>query len=87
MRGWPQVKSGRYEIPAQASPAHILRQLEEGRVVLEALTVVEGWTFADMRRAMEAHPSSGRRCAARTAAEVMDAIGHAGEHPGRPLLS
>ena len=29
-----------------ASPAEILRQLDEGRVVLEALTVVEGWTFA-----------------------------------------
>ena len=34
----------------------ILRQLAEGRVVLEALTVVEGSTFADMRRALEAHP-------------------------------
>src|SRR5689334_24137675 len=33
VRGWPQVKSGRYEIPPHASPAEILRQLEEGRVV------------------------------------------------------
>ncbi len=53
VRGWPQIKTGRYEIPAQASPQEILRQLAEGRVVLEALTVIEGWTFADMRRAIE----------------------------------
>ena len=56
VRGWPQIKTGRYEIPAQASPQEILRQLSEGRVVLETLTVIEGWTFADMRRAVEAHP-------------------------------
>src|SRR6185503_3789972 len=55
LRGWPRVKSGRYEIAPHASPADILRQLKEGRVVLEALTVIEGWTFADMRRAIEAH--------------------------------
>src|SRR6187549_569354 len=54
-RGWPQIKTGHYEIPAQASPQEILRQLSEGRVVLETLTVIEGWTFADMRRAIEAH--------------------------------
>src|SRR5207244_25250 len=50
VRGWPQVKTGRYEIEPHASPAEILEQLREGRVVLESLTVVEGWTFADMRR-------------------------------------
>jgi UPF0755 protein len=81
VRGWPKVKSGRYEIPAQASPAEILRQLEEGRVVLEALTIVEGWTFADMRRAIEAHPNIRVTLRGKDAAEVMAAIGHAGEHP------
>src|SRR4051794_38852226 len=29
IRGWPQVKSGRYQIPAHASPAEILQQLAE----------------------------------------------------------
>src|SRR5262245_42037058 len=36
--GSPQIKTGRYEIPAGASPDEILAQLAEGRVVLEALT-------------------------------------------------
>jgi UPF0755 protein len=81
VRGWPQVKTGRYEIPAQASPAEILRQLEEGRVVFESLTIVEGWTFADMRRAIEAHPDIRATLRGKDTAEVMAAIGHADEHP------
>lgn len=81
VRGAPQIKTGRYEIPAHASPEEILRQLAEGRVILEALTVVEGWTFADMRRVIEAHPGIRQTLKGKDTAAFMDAIGHAGEHP------
>ena len=80
-RGWPQIKTGHYEIPAGASPQEILRQLSEGRVVLEALTVIEGWTFADMRRAVEAHAQINVTLRGKDVAGIMSAIGHAGEHP------
>jgi len=79
--GWPQVKTGRYDIPAGASPDEILQQLAEGRVVLEALTVVEGWTFADMRRVVEAHPQIKVTLRGKEIPELMAAIGHPGEHP------
>src|SRR5262245_40153625 len=81
VRGWPQIKTGRYDIPAGASPADILRQLAEGRVVLETLTVVEGWTFADMRRVVEAHPQIKVTLRGKEPPELMADIGHAGEHP------
>jgi UPF0755 protein len=81
VQGWPQIKSGRYDIPAGASPNDILQQLAEGRVVLESLTVVEGWTFADMRRVVEAHPQLKVTLRGKEIPEVMAAIGHAGEHP------
>jgi UPF0755 protein len=81
IHGWPGIKTGRYEIPAGASVTGILRQLEEGRVVLETLTIVEGWTFADMRRAIEAHPHVKVTLRGKEIAEVMAAIGHPGEHP------
>ena len=80
-RGSPQIKTGHYEIPAAASPKDILRQLAEGRVVLEALTVIEGWTFADMRRAIEAHSEIRITLRGQDVASIMSAIGHAGEHP------
>lgn len=81
VRGWPQIKSGKYEIPAHATPAEIVQQLAEGRVVLESLTVVEGWTFADMRRVVEAHPAVRKTLVGMSTAELMSAIGHEGEHP------
>lgn len=81
VRGWPKIKTGRYEILAHASPQDILRQLVEGRVVLETLTVIEGWTFADMRRAVEEHPQIKVTLRGKDIASVMSAIGHPGEHP------
>jgi UPF0755 protein len=81
VHGWPQIKTGHYEIPAQASPQEILRQLAEGRVLLESLTVVEGWTFADMRRVVEAHPHVKVTLRGEEISELMTAIGHPGEHP------
>jgi UPF0755 protein len=81
VRGWPQIRTGRYEIPARATPQEIIDQLEAGRVVLETLTVIEGWTFTDMRRAIEQHPQIRATLRGKSVAEVMTAIGHAGEHP------
>jgi UPF0755 protein len=81
VRGWPQIRVGRYEIPAHATPDEILAQLEAGRVVLETLTVIEGWTFADMRRAVEQHPQIRQTLRGGSVADLMAAIGHPGEHP------
>jgi UPF0755 protein len=81
VRGAPKILSGRYEIPAEASPSEILRQLEEGRVVLETLTIIEGWTFNDMRRAIEQHPQIRVTLAGAEVADIMKAIGREGEHP------
>ena len=76
-----RIKAGNYEIPAGASPLAILEQLRAGRVILEAVTVVEGATFAELRRALETHPRIRSTQRGRTAAEVMTALGRVGEHP------
>jgi UPF0755 protein len=77
----PSVKAGDYELPAGASTARVLQLLEEGRVVLEQLTIVEGSTFADLRRALEAHPAIISTLAGQSDPQVMRAIGRAGQHP------
>jgi UPF0755 protein len=43
------VKAGRYRLVPGTPPIEILRQLIEGRVVLEKVTILEGWTFTQMR--------------------------------------
>lgn len=75
------VKAGNYDLPARATPRAILEQFTAGKVVLEQLTIVEGWTFRDMRRAMNAHPRIRKTLAKADDAAVMAAIGHADMHP------
>ena len=73
----PEVKAGTYEFPPHASPARLFEMLEQGVVVLEQLTVVEGSTFAELRRALEKHPAVLVTLRGKSDAEVMAAIGHA----------
>jgi UPF0755 protein len=77
----PNIKAGTYEFPAGASPAQVIQMLEQGSVVLEQLTVVEGSTFAEMRRALEKHPAVLVTLRGKSDAELMAAIGHANEFP------
>jgi len=77
----PRLKAGTYEIPPRASPAQVIRQLEEGAVVLEQLTVVEGSTFAQLRAALERHPAVVATLRGKSAADLMIAIGQAGQQP------
>ncbi|MBV6417754.1 MAG: Endolytic murein transglycosylase [Steroidobacteraceae bacterium] len=75
------AKAGNYDLPARATPRAILEQLHAGRVVLEQLTIVEGWTFAEMRRAVDAHPYLRHTLKDAPAAAIMQAIGHPDQNP------
>ncbi|MFO1427534.1 MAG: endolytic transglycosylase MltG [Steroidobacteraceae bacterium] len=77
----PNVRAGTYEIPPRAPASAVLEQLEAGHVVLESLTAIEGWSFAELRRAIEKHPRIKVTLRGKSDAEVMAALGHAGEHP------
>src|SRR5581483_1276393 len=52
----PRAQAGIYEIAPHASARQILEQLVQGRVLLESVTIVEGWDFAQMRQALDAQP-------------------------------
>ena len=44
-----QIKAGSYELSPGATPRILLQKLVRGEEALRALTLVEGWTFAQMR--------------------------------------
>lgn len=69
------VKAGRYRIAPGQAPVTILRQLVEGRVVLEHITIVEGWTFAQMRAALFRKSGLQRTVRDMSDAEIMRALG------------
>lgn len=77
----PRIEIGTYEVPAQASPADIILMFDQGRVVLDQMTVVEGATFADFRRELDAQPDVAHTLRGKSDAQVMSALGHAGENP------
>ena len=77
----PKVRAGTYDIPPRASALEVLARLERGEVVLESLTIVEGATFGDFRRALEAHPRVRHTLRGKSDDEVMSALGRTGLHP------
>jgi len=75
----PRLQSGSYEVPPHSSAREVLEQLISGRVVLESLTVVEGWSFAQLRVALDAHPAVAHQWRELSASQLMVALGHPGE--------
>ncbi|HZO21583.1 MAG TPA: endolytic transglycosylase MltG [Steroidobacteraceae bacterium] len=76
-----RIQAGMYEIPAAASPAQILDLFDQGKVVLEQITIIEGTTFADFRRALDHHAAVTHTLLGKSSAELMAALGHPGEAP------
>src|SRR5579883_3182596 len=77
----PRIEVGTYEVPPHASPADIVLMFEQGRVVLDQLTVIEGARFDDLRRELDAQPDIAHTLRGKSDAEVMAALGHPGENP------
>ncbi|HEY1899236.1 MAG TPA: endolytic transglycosylase MltG [Steroidobacteraceae bacterium] len=75
------IKAGDYEIDAHASASDVIEMLEEGRVLLEQLTVVEGTRFSDLRLQLASDPHVRCLLKGRTDVQVMAAIGHPGVAP------
>jgi len=52
-----QIKAGSYELKPETTPRHLLTQLVRGEFAQESLTIIEGWTFRQMRQAVDAAPN------------------------------
>src|SRR3984893_13161907 len=76
----PRVLAGTYEIAPHASPGEIIALFEQGKVVLEQLTVVEGSTCGEFVEALDQHPYVLHTLRGKSPAEVMAALGHPGVH-------
>jgi len=50
------IKAGNYEIQKGLSPLELINKLTRGNAAGLAITFVEGWTFRQMRKAIDDHP-------------------------------
>ncbi|ATD61522.1 MULTISPECIES: endolytic transglycosylase MltG [Janthinobacterium] len=51
-----KIKAGSYELKPGTTPQRLITQLARGEFAQESLTIIEGWTFKQMRMAMASHP-------------------------------
>lgn len=79
------IKAGSYEIHAGVTPLQLLEKLTRGDVSQADITVIEGWTFRQLRAALDAHPAVVHESRGMTDAEVLTRIG-AGETTAEGLF-
>jgi UPF0755 protein len=76
-----RLQVGEYSLGHGTTPARLLAKLEEGRVIQHRFTIVEGWSFRELRLALAKEPALEQTLAGLSDAEVMQRLGAGGEHP------
>lgn len=74
----PRLRAGEYELAAGMSPRALIDHLERGRVRLHSFTIVEGWVFAQLRRALSDDPRWTREAAGLDDETLMARLGCGG---------
>ncbi|PWW43616.1 UPF0755 protein [Melaminivora alkalimesophila] len=75
------IRAGNYEIPAGTSPRALLRKLVRGEEALRAVTLVEGWTFRQVRQALARAEQLRPDTAGQSDEAIMAALGRPGVAP------
>jgi UPF0755 protein len=75
------IKAGSYEIDTGITLPQLLAKLTQGDVTQTALTIVEGTTFADLRRALRDNPHVAKTVVDLPDAEILARIGATEPNP------
>ncbi len=76
-----QIRAGSYEIERGTTPRSLLGKLVRGEESLQSMTLVEGWTFRQLRDALSQSPQLRADTKGLSDAMVMEKLGRAGQHP------
>lgn len=69
-----KLKAGNYEFSPPLTPLSLLQQMTRGDVTLIAVTFVEGWTFRQVRKALQDNPKIRAETATLTEAELLQKL-------------
>jgi UPF0755 protein len=81
MRVAGRLHAGEYALRQGITPRQLLNDMAQGKVMRRNFTIVDGWTFADLRRALGTAEALQHDAAGVDDAEVMRRIGAPSEHP------
>jgi UPF0755 protein len=74
-----RIRAGSYAIETGTTPRQLLQRLVQGDELLETVRLIEGWTLRQWRAALAKAPHLKPTTAQMTEAELMAALGRAGE--------
>jgi len=81
-----QIKAGQYQFPPGTTLQQLYDMLIEGKVVLEQITVPEGYTFRQMLAVIHAKPTITATLKNKSDKEIMRILGLDGQHPEGQFL-
>ncbi len=76
-----QLKAGKYALAHPVTPLELLNILDKGLVVQGQVSVIEGWTFRQLRAALDASPDVAHDTLNLTDTEILKRIGAVESHP------
>lgn len=75
------IKAGEYRFKDGITPERLLEQVVNGETLQYSLTIVEGWTFRQLMDAVHSNEYLLHTLSDYNDEQIMEEIGHAGEHP------
>jgi UPF0755 protein len=75
------IKAGSYEISEGTTPWQLLRKITSGDFTQAEVTFIEGWTFRQMRSALDSHPDVRHEIGSLGDLELMERLGSPGVRP------
>lgn len=76
-----RIKAGEYRFDSGITPRRLLQQLVNGETLQYAITIVEGWNFRQLLDAVHSNEYLLHTLSDYSDAEIMEKLGHPGEHP------
>lgn len=75
------IKAGEYRFNDGITPERLLKQIVNGETLQYAITIVEGWTFRQLMDAIHSNEYLLHTLSDYSDEQIMEKIGHPGEHP------
>lgn len=76
-----QLKAGQYSLGRDVSPMELLEIITRGEVIQSQTSIIEGWTFRQLRAALNASPDIAHDTLNLTDTEILQRIGAPESHP------